>query len=100
MGVPSFRHTDIVGVLRACGAASVSIEFDMFHPDDGRALHMAGCSNRVSIPRPERLAEYGRGGRDPLPNLIQWIADGLIDTISGDDVPFLASLVERARKEG
>ena len=45
-------------------------------------------------------AEYGRGGRDPLPNLIQWIADGLIDTISGDDVPFLASLVERARKEG
>jgi glycerophosphoryl diester phosphodiesterase len=35
-----------------------------------------------------------------LPNLIQWMADGLIDTISGDDVPFLASLVERARKEG
>ena len=94
------RHTDIVGVLRACGAASVSIEFDMFHPDDGRALHMAGCSNRVSIPRPERLAEYWRGRRDPLPNLIQWMADGLIDTISGDDVPFLASLVERARKEG
>ena len=61
---------------------------------------MAGYSNRVSIPRPEQLAEYWRGGRDPLPNLIQWIADGLIDTISGDDVPFLAKLVERARKEG
>src|SRR5262245_9106905 len=29
------RHADIVGVLRACGASSVSIELDMFHPDDG-----------------------------------------------------------------
>src|ERR1700730_15653699 len=60
------RHTDIVGVLRACGAASVSIEFDMFHPDDGRALHMAGCSNRVRIPRRERLDGKWRGGGDHL----------------------------------
>ena len=70
----------------------------MFHPDDGRALHAAGFSNRVHIPRPEQLAEYWRGGRDPLPDLVQWIADGLIDTISGDDVPFIAKLVERAGK--
>jgi glycerophosphoryl diester phosphodiesterase len=90
------RHADIVGVLRACGASSVSIELAMFHPDDGRALHAAGFSNRVHIPRPEQLAEYWRGGRDPLPDLVQWIADGLIDTISGDDVPFIARLVERA----
>jgi hypothetical protein len=27
---------------------------------------------------------------------VRWIAEGLIDTISGDDVPFLASLVKRA----
>jgi len=46
------RHADIVGVLRACGASSVSIELDMFHPDDAQALHAAGCSNRVSIPGP------------------------------------------------
>jgi glycerophosphoryl diester phosphodiesterase len=36
------RHADIVGVLRACGASSVSIELDMFHPDDGRTLRAAG----------------------------------------------------------
>ena len=30
------RHADIVGVLRACGASSVSIELDMFHPDDAQ----------------------------------------------------------------
>jgi len=28
--------------------------------------------------------------------LEEWIAEGLIDTISGDDVPFLARLVERS----
>jgi glycerophosphoryl diester phosphodiesterase len=90
------RHADVVGVLRACGATSVSIEFDMFHPEDAKALHAAGCSNRLSLPRPEVLAEYRRGGRDIIPSLVRWIGEGLIDTISGDDVPFLARLVERA----
>jgi len=94
------RHADIVGVLGSCGASSVSIELDMFHPDDGRALHAAGCSNRVSVPRPEQLAEYWRGGRDPLPKLVEWIAAGLIDAISGDDVPFIARLVARAGQAG
>ncbi|QFI68915.1 glycerophosphodiester phosphodiesterase [Sinorhizobium alkalisoli] len=94
------RHADLVGVLRACSANSVSIELDMFHPVDARALHDAGFGNRVHIPRPEILAEYWRGGRDPLPDLVQWIADGLIDTISGDDVPFIARLVKRAGRAG
>jgi glycerophosphoryl diester phosphodiesterase len=90
------RHADIVGVLRTCGASSVSIELDMFHPDDARALHDAGFSNRVHLPRPEALVPYWRGGRDIVPRVAEWIADGLIDTVSGDDVPFIARLVERA----
>ena len=88
------RHADIVGVLRACGASSVSIELDMFHPDDAKALHDAGLSNRVHLPPPEALAEYWRGGRDIVPQVVEWIAEGLIDTISGDDVPFIARLVD------
>ena len=90
------RHTDIVGILRACGASSVSIELDMFHPDDAQALHAAGCSNRVSVPGPGKLAEYWREGRDLLPKIVDWIGDGMIDAISGDDVLFIAKLVERA----
>ena len=69
-------------------------------PDAGQALHAAGLSNRVHVPRPEQLAEYWRGGRDPLPSLVQWVSDGLIDSISGDDVPFIARLVARAGKAG
>ena len=90
------RHADILGVLRACGGRSVSIELDMFHPQDAKALHDAGFSNRVSLPRPEVLEEYWLGGRDIIPAVVQWIAEGLIDTVSGDDVPFLARLVKRA----
>lgn len=94
------RHVDIVGVLRACGASSVSIELDMFHADAGKVLHDAGFSNRVHIPRPEKLVEYWQHGRDPLPEIVRWIGDGLIDSVSGDDVPFIAKLVERAGKVG
>jgi glycerophosphoryl diester phosphodiesterase len=94
------RHADLLGVLRACSANSVSIELDMFRPDDAKALHEAGFSNRVHVPRPDALAQYWRGGRDPLPELVQWIADGLIDTVSGDDVPFIAMLVKRAGRAG
>jgi glycerophosphoryl diester phosphodiesterase len=90
------RHADIVGVLKACGASSVSIELDMFRPEDARALHQAGRSNRVHVPPPEQLAESWRGGRDPLPDLVRWIAESLIDSVSGDDVPFIARLVDRA----
>jgi glycerophosphoryl diester phosphodiesterase len=94
------RHADIIGVLKACGAASVSIELDMFQPDDAMALHEAGFSNRLSMPRPNKLAEYWRGGRDPLPKIVQWIGDGLVDSISGDDVPFIARLVKQAGQAG
>jgi glycerophosphoryl diester phosphodiesterase len=94
------RHADLIGVLKACGASSVSIELDMFRGEDGMLLHGAGFSNRVHVPRPDMLAEYWRGGRDPLPALVRAIADGLIDTISGDDVPFIAGLVRRAGRAG
>jgi hypothetical protein len=90
------RHADLLGVLRSCGASSVSIELEMFGPDDARALHDAGFSNRVHLPRPDELAAYWRG--DVVPSVLEWIAEGLIDSVSGDDVPFLAGLVARAER--
>jgi glycerophosphoryl diester phosphodiesterase len=94
------RHADIVGVLKSCHAKSVSIELDMFRVEDAEALHEAGFSNRLSMPRPDVLARYWRAGRDPLPKIVQWIADGHVDSISGDDVPFIARLIERAGRAG
>ncbi|MBV8088632.1 MAG: glycerophosphodiester phosphodiesterase [Alphaproteobacteria bacterium] len=94
------RHVDILGVLRACGAKSVSIELDMFHPDDAKALHDAGLSIRISLPGAEALSAYRQGGRDVVPSVVHWIAEGFIDTVSGEDVPFLARLVEWAGEAG
>ena len=72
----------------------------MFHPDDATAVHGAGFSIRVNLPRSEALAGYRQGGCDIVPSVVQWIAEGLIDTVSGDDVPFLTTLVERAVAAG
>jgi glycerophosphoryl diester phosphodiesterase len=87
------RHADIVGVLRSCGADAVSIELGMFRPDDARALHEAGLCQRVHLPRPAHLAAYWAAGRDPRVEIGRWLEEGLIDSLSGDDVPFLRSLV-------
>jgi glycerophosphoryl diester phosphodiesterase len=44
----------------------------------------------------DTVDEYWRGGRDLLPKIVDWIGEGMIDAISGDDVPFIAKLVDRA----
>ncbi|MEM8586905.1 MAG: glycerophosphodiester phosphodiesterase family protein [Pseudomonadota bacterium] len=88
------RHADLVSVLRAADADSVSIELGMFDPEDGKALHDAGLCNRVHMPRPEILSVFWRHGRDPLPRIRDWLAAGVIDTLSGDDVPFIRRLID------
>jgi hypothetical protein len=72
------------------------------HVSPGRRerLHDAGFANRVSLPGPAVLAEYWRGRCDIALSVVQWIAEGLIDTISGDDVPFLTGFVEPAGRTG
>ena len=87
-------------MLEACGASSVSIELDMFHPDDAKALHEAGLLQPGAHAAPRRARRILARRPRPLPRIVQWIAEGLIDTISGDDVPFIARLVERAGQAG
>ena len=88
------RHADLVGVLSACRADSVSIELEMFAPEDAAALHEAGFYNRVHCPRPAQLAAYWAHGRDYRQRIGAWLAAGLIDSLSGDDVVFLRKLVD------
>ncbi len=72
---------------------SVSIEHMMFRPEDGEALHAAGVAVRFHLQRPEMLRPLRRGwASTSSPRSAEWIADGVVDTISGDDVAFLASL--------
>ncbi len=91
-GIVHARHADIVTVAKRAELDSVSIEHMMFRPEDGEALHRAGVAVRFHLQRPETYARYAEAGIDLLPEARQWIADGGVDTISGDDVAFLASL--------
>jgi glycerophosphoryl diester phosphodiesterase len=91
------RHVDMVGVVRAAGASSVSIELEMFHAGDAAALHAAGIAIRCHLPRPDELARRAGYGLAWEPELAEALSGGMIDCLSGDDVGFLAALVARHR---
>jgi glycerophosphoryl diester phosphodiesterase len=87
------RHVDIAAVALKAGAASVAIEWDMFHESDAQALHDIGIATRVTIPRPERIAFRRDYGLDPLPALRKALSADLIDVLAGDDTAAVADLV-------
>lgn len=92
-GITHARHVDIVAVARAADLDSLSIEHGMFRQEDGEKLHAAGIAVRMHIPRPEKFNRYAAAGIDWRPEIQRWIADKALDTISGDDVAFIADLV-------
>ena len=73
-------------MARRAGAATVAIEWDMFHPDDAVALHHAGIATRVTIPRPEKIALRRSYGLGPESVVAGALRAGLIDILAGDDV--------------
>jgi glycerophosphoryl diester phosphodiesterase len=89
------RHVDPVVLARRAEATSVAIEWDMFAPEDARALHAAGVAVRVTIPRPAVVERRRRHGLDLEAKLAPALAEGLIDLLTGDDVGFVRGWVER-----
>lgn len=90
------RHADPVAIARRVGAASVSIEWDMFSAEDATALHAAGIAVRVTLPRPERLALRRSYGYDDEARMATHLAAGHIDVVAGDDTEYLRRLVDAA----
>lgn len=97
-GILHARHVDLVGLARAAGLNSVSVEHGMFRPEDGMALHDAGIAVRHHFQRPKTYDHYSAQGLDLMDGMVDWLASGVIDTISGDDVTWLADLARRAGK--
>ena len=93
-GITHARHADIVAVARAADLDSVSIEHMMFRPEDGaRAASKPASSVRLHLAAARGVRPLRRSRpRPPRPELRAWLADGVVDTISGDDVAFLAEL--------
>ena len=87
------RHVDPVAMARRAGAASVSIEWDMFHGEDASALHEAGIAVRVTVPGAKILAARNTYGFDDDARLAAHLAAGHIDVLAGDDASFVRKLV-------
>lgn len=94
-GITHARHVNPVRIAKDAKLDSLSIEVEMFHPDDSRALHEAGVAIRCHLPRPDELAFYKNLGLDIEPQVGNWLANGLIDSLSGDDVAFLKRVVDK-----
>jgi glycerophosphoryl diester phosphodiesterase len=96
-GICHARYGDPVGLARAADLDELCIDLSPFHPDDARALHDAGIAIRCHAYRPEVMAAADRAGLGWTDGLRGWLADGLIDTLSGDDVAWCAAMVAGAR---
>jgi glycerophosphoryl diester phosphodiesterase len=93
-GITHARHVNPVRLAKEARLDSLSIEVEMFHPDDARALHEAGVAIRCHLPRPDELAFYKKLGLDIESHVVQWLREGLMDSLSGDDVAFLKRMVD------
>lgn len=87
------RFLDPVAVLHAAHVDSVSIELEMFNLEDAQAIHDAGIAIRLHLPRPIELEHFKSLGIDWESSVGPWLEEGLVDTISGDDVGFLSELI-------
>lgn len=93
-GITHARHIDPAGLVLRAGLDSVSIVASMFHAEDGRAIHEAGVAIRCHLPPPDKIASLEQYGRDLRSVAGSWVAEGLVDTLSGDDVGYLRALVD------
>lgn len=99
-GITHARHVDPGGLVRRAGLDSVSVEAERFMAEDGRAIHAAGVAIRCHLPEPKKIAKVERYGIDIRGMVGEWVAEGIVDVISGDDVGYLRALVDEYRPGG
>ncbi len=93
-GITHARHVDPVGLARRAGLDAISVEVDRYVGEDGHELHAAGIAVRCHLPVPKVLERYSQYGRDVRSMVGNWVADGVVDTLSGDDTAYLRQLVD------
>ena len=93
-GLTHARHIDPAGLVSRAGLDSVSVEAGRFRAEDGRAIHEAGVAIRCHLPVPSKIHSLEQYGRDLRGMIGSWVADGVVDSVSGDDVAYLRALVD------
>ncbi len=95
-GIVHERFSDPVDVARMSDLDELCIDLDVFDPSHAEALHAAGISIRCHAYKPRTWEMAGQAGLDWDQRLPEWLRSGLVDTLSGDDVRWLADFVGKS----
>lgn len=95
-GIVHARHGDPVRVATSAGLDELCIDLSVWTAEDAARLHDAGVVNRCHAYAPIVIDKMARAGLDPRPALREALSAGLIDTLSGDDVGWIAALANDA----
>ena len=94
-GITHARHVDMAGLARRAGPPlRLHRDGDVLTRRMRRRCMRAGVAIRCHIPRPAVLAGLAAHGLDLRPVVGGWVAAGLVDILSGDDVAWLRALVD------
>lgn len=95
-GIVHERFSDPVAVARMSNLDQLCIDLDVYALEDARALHDAGSSIRCHAYKPRHWDLARQTGMDWDERVRAALRDGLIDTLSGDDVAWLRDYVAKA----
>lgn len=98
-GIAHERYADPVAVAESALLDQLCIDYGVFDIEQAKALHNAGKTIRCHAYAPAVINEADRGGLGWRAGLIAAIREGVIDTVSGDDVTWLVELVGEAEAE-
>lgn len=95
-GILHERLGDPVAAAKAANLDELCIDLSVFDPEDARRLHDEGIAIRCHAYKPASFEEAKRSGLNWKEDLSAWLREGLIDTLSGDDVAWLRDFRDAA----
>ena len=95
-GIVHEHFPDPVAVAQLSDLDELCIDLDVFDPEDARELHAAGIAIRCHAYKPKVWDLARRAGLGWDASLAEWLREGLIDTLSGDDVAWLRTFADGA----
>ncbi|MBY4893518.1 hypothetical protein KUL25_12170 [Rhodobacteraceae bacterium N5(2021)] len=95
-GIVHARHGDPVQVAVSARLDELCIDLSVWDAGNAMRLHEAGVVNRCHAYSPTVIERITLAGLDPRPSLKDALAAGAIDTLSSDDVGWVAALVAEA----
>ncbi len=96
VGISHSRLIDPAAVAREADVDAINIEIQHFPSGEARQLHKEGFAVFLFVPRPESLQRLKSYGMDVEAQVVDWIREGQLDQIVGDDISHLVKIRNKA----